>query len=169
MTGFVEHFFGALDADPVYFLAWRAPNVLGESLVKAAHGHGSDSSEIIHGQGFVAMAPDMAQAAGDSRVGNHQRITAFAHDEFQRRDAHRFGSYGPAPHELIQDFRPPIPDKLQVGVDTGNGGGHGSDSEEGIIHANDADLVGNLEIEAFAGFKNLEGVVIGCCEQCEGL
>src|SRR6185295_11425727 len=104
LVGAGEEFFGALDAHALEFVTGSTAKMLEEGLVEAAAGHGGNSNEVLDADGFVAVFPDVAEAAGDALVLNGKDVAAFADDDAGGGHADGLGRRFAAVHEVVEQF-----------------------------------------------------------------
>src|ERR1700722_15909054 len=108
----------------------------------------------------MAVFPNIGQAFGDTLVLNGEDVAAFADDNTGGLDAYGFGGRFFAGHKPVQQGRPAVAEDGQVGVHAGDGCAHGIGGEEITLGADDGDFLGDLDADAFAGFEDVERLLV---------
>ena len=70
LCGLRQEFLRTVNANALQFVAGSAAEVFDKGLVHTAPGHAGDSDDVFDANGFVAVFPEIAQAACDALVLN---------------------------------------------------------------------------------------------------
>ena len=117
----------------------------------------------------MAVLPDVAQAAGHALVRDGQNVAALAGNDSHGRNADGMGGRRFAVHQIIQQFRAAIAQRLQIRVHAGNGRAHGIRRRQIIFRADDGDLFGNGDARALTRFEHIQRLLIVCGKNRERL